>query len=438
MSKKGAIISLFVVSVIVALSLIFSFITFDVAEKNYKYMGFANAIQQGVEYGGGVYADYEAIKSEGMTDEDYATKLNDTFERVQSVLSTKGMEGAVALKTQNGLRVEAPNRNDASGILAALGSGVLKIRTANNVETAPIITGANVVAAFATQLQTSQTAYQWGAYISFDDEGKAALATATDKAESNAVTLYMYRGEDETAFFSLQIQNKVADGFMFISSSSMSQAYAEELALQLYCGSLPLTIETVGDQILTIDATFGNTAILGLSIAALALVVALLVFFIIRYREFGLMITLSLLLFVGLILFLLQTIPVYEISVAGMAGILLAVVLFAASHIIIFERIKREYAMGKKIPAAVKFAFKRSTALIIDISVLLMIVGVLCFFIGTGALKTFAIAILVGSALSLLISVLVTKLLTKSYLAFNKTNEKRVNLKREDGIDEIG
>ena len=438
MSKKKAIITLCIVSVVVALSLIFSFISFDVAGKNYKYMGFANAVQQGVEYGGGVYADYEAIKPEGMSDADYASELDETFARVESVLSTKGMDSAYVAKTQNGIRVEVPNRNDASDVLSALGAGLLKIRTADDATADPIITGEDVVAAFATQLQTSQTAYQWGAYISFNDEGKDALATATKDAENSAITLYMYRGEEETAFFSLQIQSKVADGFMFISSSSMSQEYAEGLALQLYSGSLPLTIETVGDQVLTVSAGIGKTAILGLAIAAGALILALVIFFVVRYREFGLMITLSLLLFVGLMLFLLQAMPIYEISVAGMAGVLVSILLFATSHIVIFERIKREYASGKKIPAAVKFAFKRSTGLIIDASALLMIAGILCYFIGTGALKTFAIALLVGSALSLLISVLITKFLTDSYVAFNKTNAKRVNLRREEGIDEIG
>ena len=150
------------------------------------------------------------------------------------------------------------------------------------------------------------------------------------------------------------------------------------------------------------------------------------------------MIMLSTLLFVGLMLFLLQALPIFEISIAGMAGVLVTVLLFAMAHIVIFERIKREYASGKKIPASVKFAFKKSNALIIDISILVMIAGILCYFIGTGALKTFAIAILVGAALSLLISIVVTKLLINSYVTFNRTNEKRVNLKREEGVDEIG
>ena len=118
----------------------------------------------------------------------------------------------------------------------------------------------------------------------------------------------------------VEIQNKISDGYMFISESTMSQKSAENYALQLYSGSLPLTIETVGNQVLTVSAGIGETAILGLAIAAGALVLALLIFFIVRYREFGLMIMLSMLLFIGLMLFLLQAMPIYEISIEYKPG----------------------------------------------------------------------------------------------------------------------
>ena len=88
MTKKRAIITMCVISVITALALIFSFISFDVAGKNYRYMGFAQAIYKGLDYDGGVYADYTAVKPEDMSEEDYNSKLNDTFKRIESILET--------------------------------------------------------------------------------------------------------------------------------------------------------------------------------------------------------------------------------------------------------------------------------------------------------------------------------------------------------------
>lgn len=439
MSKKRAVITLCLVSVITALALIFSFISFDVAGKNYRYVGFAQAIYKGIEYDGGVYADYTATRPEDMSDEDFNAKLEDTFKRVESILSTKNINNAFISKTSDGgIRIEAPAKDDTSDVLSTIGAGVLKIRTSSDSTATPIITGENVTAAFATQLQTSSYAYQWGAYIAFDDTAKAVLADKTSNAANSAVTLYMFRGDSESAFFSISISEKIEDGFMFISSSSMSQNYAEELAIQMYCGSTPLTLNTVGNQVNTIGPSMGRSALLLTSIALLALIVAVIIFYVVRYREFGLMLSLSTLLYVGLMLFLLQTITLFEISIAGVAGVLLSFLLFAASNIIPMEKVKEEYAKGKKIPAAVKAGYKKSYGLVVDFTVVAFVTSLLCYFIGTAALKTFAIALLVGCLLSVVVSLVISKSLIDCHVVYNKTNEKRVNLKREEGIDEIG
>lgn len=438
MTKKRAIITMCVISVITALALIFSFISFDVAGKNYRYMGFAQAIYKGLDYDGGVYADYTAVKPEDMSEEDYNSKLNDTFKRIESILETKGINTAFVTKTEGGIRIEAPAKDDTSDVLSTIGAGILKIRTSSSSDSEPIITGANVVAAFATQLQTNSNSYQWGAYISFDDEGKAALKDATKNAESSSVTLYMFRGDSESSFFSISISEKVENGFMFISSSSMSQSYAEELAIQMYCGSTPITLSTVGNQINTISATMGKSSLVLTTIAIAVLMLIILVFFAVRYRLFGVMMCLSTLFFVGIMLFLLQTISIFEISLAGMAGVLTSLLLLTIFHIIAMEKVKSEYALGKKIPASVKSGFKKTNGLVIDISIACIVLSALCYFIGISALKTFAIGLLVGSLMSLFVSLIVTKQLIDSYVAFNRTNEKHVNLRREENINEIG
>ena len=112
--------------------------------------------------------------------------------------------------------------------------------------------------------------------------------------------------------------------------------------------------------------------------------------------------------------------------------------MFAALNIIPMEKIREEYAKGKKIPASVKSGYRKSYGLMIDISVVGFVTSILCYFIGTGSLKTFSMGLLVGSLLALFVSIIVSKFLIDSYVAFNRTKEKRVNLKREEGIDEIG
>ena len=436
--KSKAIVKIVIISLVALLAIVFSFLSFGVANKNYKFVGFANALNKSLDYNDGVYAEYRVSRPEEMSDEDYNTKLNDTLTRIQSVLSTKGLNTARLTHSNTTIRIEAPVGSVTSDVLSTIGLGDLKIRTSSDSSKDPIVTSDQITSAFATQIQTSSTAYQWGAYLSFNDDAKAALAEATKSASSSSsVTIYMFRGDSETSFFSLQISEKISQNFMFISSTTMSQSYAEELALQMFSGSLPLTVETIG-EVNTISAGAGASALLGLAIAAGVFALILLVFFAVRYREFGLMIDVSLVLFVGLTLFILQAVPVFELSVAGMAGILLSIILFAAAHIFVFEKIKREYASGKKMMASVKTAFAKSNWIISEIFGAMFVLGLLSFLVGSAGLKAFGISVVICSLLIEIITLVITKMLISSYLVFNSTNNKRVNLVREEDIDEIG
>lgn len=436
MSKKRAIIYICIISLITALALVFSFVSFNIAGKNYKsFVGFANAINPGLDYNGGIYAEYELNKPEDMSETDFETQFNETFERINSVIASTDVLNANIVKTEDGkIRIETANVGDNKNVLKTIGAGELKIRTSSSSTADVILSGKNVTSVFATQAQVNQ----WGIYIAFDNEGKIELSNATKNAASSKVTLYMFRGESENAFFQLTISSQVTDGYMFISSSSMSQTYAQNQALELYCGSLPLTPSLVGNDIYAISANLGNGALLGSAIALGALVLASLIFFAVRYRELGLMACVSMLLFVGVGLFLLQSIPVVELSVAAFAGVVLSLGLIIASHIVVFEKIRKEYALGKKIPASIRFGFKKSYITVVDFSVVAFAAGLLSYLIGLAQLKVFAITLVIGSLLSILISLVITKVLIDSYVAFNKTNAKRLNFVREEEIDEIG
>ncbi|MBO4413061.1 MAG: hypothetical protein J5779_03500, partial [Clostridia bacterium] len=368
MSKKRAIIYICTISLITAVALIFSFISFNIAGKNYKsFVGFANAINPGLDYNGGIYAEYKLEKPEDMTAADFSSKENETFERINSVLESKGILDANVIKSDGKIRIEAANVGDVEDVLESIGAGELKIRTSNSSTADVILSGKNVTSAFATQVQTGSSQYQWGVYVYFDNAGKIALSNATKNAASSSVTLYMFRGESESAFFQLSISSQVTDGVIGFGTSENN---AKNQAMQFYCGSLPITPVLIGNDVYTISAGFGNGALLGTTIALGALILASLIFFAVRYRELGLMACISFLLFVGLSLFFFQAIPVVELSLSAFAGMILTWVLIVSSHVVVFEKIRKEYALGKKIPASIKFGFKKSYMSVVDFSVI--------------------------------------------------------------------
>ncbi len=429
--KKKAIIKISIISVVAFLAILFSFLSFNVAGRNYEFVGFARALNESLDFNGGYYADYNTT---GFEDEE---KYDKTVLEIESILNSYNVRDAKVFKSSDGkIRVEAPKSDSIESILTSIGAGELKIRTSSDASSDVIISGRNVKSVYATQYQTSAYDYQWGAYVLFDDEGKNALETATKSAtSSNSVTIYFFRGDDDSSFFQLQISENVTAGYMFISSTSMTEAYANSLAIQLRSGSLPLVVNTFGEV-----STFKtqNHIMLGAAIASGVLLLALVILLVVRYRELGLLALVSLVMFTGLSLFLMQTIDYFELSIAGLAGLVLSLILFAFAHIYIFENIKKEYAIGRKISTSFKNGFNKSNLVIVDVSVVFAVLGLFTFLIGGGALKAFGMSLFVCSILSLVISLVITRTLAFSYLAFNKSNNKRLNLTREEGVDEIG
>jgi protein-export membrane protein SecD len=80
------------------------------------------------------------------------------------------------------------------------------------------------------------------------------------------------------------------------------------------------------------------------------------------------------------------------------------------ANIIIFERLKEELRTGKTMRSAVEAAFKRAWAAILDSNVCSIGTGFVLFYFGTGPIKGFAVALIIGVGVSLFTAVTVTRL----------------------------
>ena len=104
--------------------------------------------------------------------------------------------------------------------------------------------------------------------------------------------------------------------------------------------------------------------------------------------------------------------------------------------VIIFERIKEEYASGKRMHNAFNDGFKRSINAILDGQITTIIAAICLAIFGTGTIKGFAIVLLIGIIISLFTSLVVQRGLLKIYLAINNKNAKRAGLSREATVNE--
>lgn len=436
MEKKKAIAKITLISILVALLLVFSIISFMPKNSAKGFAGFAGSITKGMDVEGGIYASYTPSKLGTMTDEEFKDGIDSTFSRINSLIEQKGYEDArVYLGSDNKIRIETANTDDAEEILSLIGSGEFKIKVSSSSSAETKISGKNVTAAFAMQ---DPSTYNWGTYIGFDETGAEALSSITASAGSSTVYLYFYRGDSENYFFSLSVSSQITNDFLFISSStgSMTKEDAIDLAIQVSTGSFE-TVLSIDGNVYEISPSSGEESLLGITIAGAVAVLFILIIFGVVYRELGLMSILSILLFVGSALFFMQAIPVITLSVASLGAVLVGIILISSLHVILLEKIKAEYQLGKKLKTSIKTGYKKSIAIISEICGILAIISTVMYFICQGAMKSFSMIMIVCSVLSIIITLFFTYHLNWSYSIFNPSNAKRVNFTREENVDEI-
>lgn len=151
----------------------------------------------------------------------------------------------------------------------------------------------------------------------------------------------------------------------------------------------------------------------------------------------GLVANFSTLMWGILYLFFLQSVPLVQLTISGFAGLMIAVVVLFSAHMFMFENIKSEYSLGKKIPMSFKSGGKKSLPIIADTHVAVIIASVVLYLAGSAGAKSFSIVLVIGVLLSLFFSMVVTRWLLKNYLPLNSTNAKKLRLKREANVNEL-
>jgi len=181
---------------------------------------------------------------------------------------------------------------------------------------------------------------------------------------------------------------------------------AEDLALTLRSGALPAPIEYLEER--TVGPSLGQDSIragVRASLVGLALVVVFMLFY---YRGSGVNAVIALLL--NMILMLAGLIVFgATLTLPGIAGIILTIGMAVDSNVLIFERIREEWRSGKTIPSSVDLGFNRAFITIIDTHVTTIISSLFLFVFGTGAIRGFAVTLVIGLLVNLFSAVYVSR-----------------------------
>ena len=420
-------------SILAALLVVLSFVSFTLPASNHQFAGFANAITTDIDLKGGYSGEYkisfneETIKGSESVDE--AKKF------IQQKFAAYGY-GTTTVVTSGieTLRIEIPQIKYAESMLMAVGTeGDLYIRTSETTEVSDTdITGREVKDIYSTFAQVTATEFKWGTTIEFNEDGQEKIESLT---ESGNGTIYVYVGEE--VFSRISFSQQVTGNSLYVYGSAQDQDSANVYAFTMLMGKLGVNFDLIGDDIVEIPPVDGNNAILTAALAIAILLVLIVCVSFTLFGDFGWIFMLSLVFYATIVLFFMQAIPVFALSVGGVVGTILGLVLLFFSNYIIFNNIKKGYAEGKKIPLAVRAGFKKSIMTVVDMNVIAMIIAVVCIIAGGALLQSFAFALLISGALNLFVSLLLNRWFVKWYLNINSKDATRLRMKREANVDEI-
>jgi SecD/SecF fusion protein len=183
---------------------------------------------------------------------------------------------------------------------------------------------------------------------------------------------------------------------------------AKDLALVLQTGALP--VEFVQLQLQDVSATLGEDSLHEALIAGIGGLLAVAFFLLLFYRFLGLIAIIGLAVY-GVLLYGAILIFGVTLTLPGFAGLILTIGVAADANVVIFERIKEEVRAGKSVRAAIATGYRKGFNTIVDANVVTMITAVVLFVAASGTVGGFALTLLIGTLLSMVTAVGVTRAL---------------------------
>ena len=234
-----------------------------------------------------------------------------------------------------------------------------------------------------------------------DSEGADIFARLTRDNVGSSLAIVM---DDEIRAYA-RIQEEIPTGQVRISG--FSQEEAQNIALVLRTAALPVDLVVLNQE--SIGASLGQQTIQA-GLRAIGLGFALVILFmLLYYKGAGIVADLALVLNLFFIVAVLSAFNL-TLTLTSIAGIILTVGMAVDANVIIFERIKEEYRLGKSPRAAVTAGFQKAFWTIMDANITTFIAAIFLSQLGTGPIQGFAVTLAVGIVSSMFTALFVSRL----------------------------
>ena len=201
-------------------------------------------------------------------------------------------------------------------------------------------------------------------------------------------------------------------GSIDLGSADMSEA--TDLALVLRAGALPAPLRIMEERI--VGPSLGQDSIDKGQIAGIVGLIAVVCIMLLYYRMAGLLAILALGVYVLLVLGGLAVFRA-NLTLPGIAGLILSIGMAVDANVLIFERIREELAARRAPRTAVDEGFGNAISAIVDANITTLITGLILFQFGTGPVRGFAVTLCIGIVASFFSALYVTRSLFMMYLS---------------------
>lgn len=404
-------------------------------------------IRLGLDLAGGVSITYQVV-GDTPSEEDLNDTVTKLQKRIENELGSESSttEASVYPVGDDRITVEIPGVTDANALLEELGTpgsiyfiaqtdadgnqnysydsttGAYQLNyelddlVANG---SVVLQGSDVKSADASYQQNQTTgASEPIVQITLTDAGTKAFADATMDAYANGESIGIYYDGE---FVSVpQVNAAITDGSCIIEGMS-DYDEAASLASYIRIGGLNLELEELQSEV--VGAQLGSNALSTSILAAAIGLLLVMLFLIIVYRVPGVVASLALALYTGLMLFILWAFDI-TLTLPGIAGIILSIGMAVDANVIIFARIREEIATGRSVIASIEIGFKKALSAIVDGNVTTLIAAAVLGVLGSGTVKGFAITLAIGVILSMFTALIITRILMNSLYAVGVRDEK--------------
>lgn len=400
-----------IIIVIVLLALLGWFVLFGVSVGIYDIMPL-KGIKQGLDITGGVSIVYQAADTGG---EEYETKMDGAMLVFRNRLDSKGFtEATITRQGDDKIRVEIPINDtseisDPTEISDFIGSPAQLefLGPDGNV----ILAGNDIETAFLSMIDSKYV-------VSFrlTEAGAAKFSDATSKYIGQNISIKL----DGETISSPTVNSHIPNGEGYIEGDFTADS-ASNLAMQIESGALPIELKEI--EVRSISATLGVDALENSIFAGIVGLLVLFVFLLIYYRLPGVVACISLLFYTFFVLLMIGSVPGVQLTLPGIAGIVLGIGMAVDANVIIYERFKEEYRTGKTLRTAFKAGNAKAFITILDSNITTLICAVVLAVFGTGSIKSFAYTLIISIVVSMICALLISRGIMNLFIGTGIKNE---------------